>query len=316
MMRERDEVMNSKRDIHHAARKRGITREARSRAGKAAGFFILALFILSAGFPFAMMLSVSLQGMEQIYSPGLSLLPHPIRFANYADAMTSGNWARYLFNSAFTAGMATGLSLFINAMTGYAFARIEFPLRRSLFVLILAGMMIPPQVTLVPLFILMKNFPLMGGNNLFGAGGTGLVNTYAGLILPYVAGSFGVFMCRQFYLMFPKELDEAAKMDGCGRFRAFLSIYLPLSAPILGALVVLKFTAAWNEYTWPLVMTNNGADTITTVQLALTRFRNEGEIFWNQLMAATLVSSLAILIVFLSMQKYFVAGILNGSVKE
>lgn len=285
-------------------------------AGNLAGLFLLALFICSAGFPFIVMLSVSLQSMEQIYSPGLMLLPHPVHWANYTDAMTNGNWARYLFNSAFTSGTATALSLFINAMTGYAFARIEFPLRRPLFILILAGMMIPPQVTLVPLFILMKNFPFTGGNNLFGAGGTGLVNTYAGLILPYIAGSFGVFMCRQFYMMFPKELDEAAKMDGCGRFRAFRSIFLPLSAPILGALAVLKFTAAWNEYTWPLVMTNSGADTITTVQLALTRFRNEGEIFWNQLMAATLVSSLVILAVFMSMQKYFVAGILNGSVKE
>lgn len=285
-------------------------------AVKIAGLCILALFIVAAGFPFVVMLSVSLQRMDQIYSPGLTLLPHPVQFINYANALTNGNWARYLFNSAITSGTATALSLFINAMTGYAFARIAFPLRRPLFVLILAGMMIPPQVTLVPLFILMKNFPMMGGNDLFGVGGSGLVNTYAGLILPYIAGSFGVFMCRQFYMMFPKELDEAAKMDGCSRLRAFISVYLPLSAPILGALAVLKFTAAWNEYTWPLVMTNTGEDTITTVQLALTRFRNEGEIFWNQLMAATLVSSMVILLVFLSMQKYFVAGILSGSVKE
>ena len=284
--------------------------------GRIMGMLLLMLFLLAAGIPFLIMLSVSLQSMEQIYSPSLALLPNPVRFSNYMNAMTNGNWARYLFNSAYVAGMSTVLSLFINAMTGYAFARIAFPLKRPLFILILAGMMIPPQVTLVPLFIQMKQFPLADGNNLFGVGGTGLVDTYAGLILPYIAGSFGVFMCRQFYLMFPKELDEAAKMDGCGRFRTFRSIYLPLSAPILGALAVLKFTAAWNEYTWPLVMTNAGADTITTVQLALTRFRNEGEIFWNQLMAATMVSSLVILVVFLSMQKYFVAGILTGSVKE
>lgn len=287
-----------------------------TRTGKIIGIILLLVFLLAAAFPFFMMASVSLQGMDQVYSPELNLLPGPFRFDNYMRAMTNGNWARYLLNSLYVAGVSTLVSLFINAMTGYAFARIGFPFKRPLFVLILAGMMIPPQVTLVPLFILMKNFPLAGGNDILGAGGTGLVNTYAGLILPYAAGSFGVFLCRQFYTMFPRELDEAAKMDGCGRFRAFLGIYLPLSGPILGALAVLKFTGSWNEYTWPLVMTDTGADRITTVQLALTRFRNEGEIFWNELMAATLVSSAVILIIFLLLQRYFVAGLLAGSVKE
>jgi multiple sugar transport system permease protein len=201
-------------------------------------------------------------------------------------------------------------------MTGYAFARIRFRFRRALFILVLAGMMIPPQVTLVPLFVLMKHFPLAGGNDILGVGGTGLVDTYMGLILPYAAGSFGVFMCRQFYTLFPRELDEAARIDGCSRFGTFVRIYLPLSRPALAALAVLKFTGAWNEYTWPLVMTNTGADRITTVQLALTRFQNEGEIFWNQLMAATLVSLCVVFAVFLAMQKHFVAGLLAGSVKE
>ena len=280
------------------------------------GALLLAGFLIGAGFPFVVMLSISLQDMDQIYSAGLKIWPDPFVFANYRIALSTGNWLRYLGNSFYTAGVATILSLFINAMTGYAFARIQFPWRRSLFVLVLIGMMIPTQVTLVPLFIMIRHFPLAGGNNLFGQGGTGLVDTLTGLILPYAAGSFGVFMCRQFYVLFPAELDEAAKIDGCTRFRTFLAIYLPLSLPVLGALAVLKFTGAWNEYTWPLVMTNAGSDRITTVQLALTRFRNEGEIFWNQLMAATLTSSLVILAIFLSMQRYFVSGLLAGSVKE
>lgn len=287
-----------------------------SRAVRIAGAAALALFLIAAGFPFVAMASVSLQSMDQIYSPALSLLPRQPHFENYALALTAGNWARYLMNSLFVSGTATAVSLFVNAMTGYAFARIDFPLRRPLFMLVLVGMMIPAQVTLVPLFILIKNFPLAGGNNILGSGGTGLVNTYAGLILPYAAGSFGVFMCRQFFAMFPKELDEAAKMDGCTRFRAFVSIYLPLSPPLLGALAVLKFTGCWNEYAWPLVVTDTGADRITTVQLALTRFRNEGEIFWNQLMAATLVSSLVILLIFVFLQRSFVSGLFIGSVKE
>jgi multiple sugar transport system permease protein len=277
---------------------------------------LLLMFVVAAAFPFVVMLSVSLQDMNQIYAAGLSWLPRPARPVNYVTALSSGNWLRYIWNSLVVAGLATAISLFVNAMTGYAFARIRFPLRRSLFILVLAGMMIPPQVTLVPLFIMIRHFPLTGGNNWLGQGGTGLVDTLAGLILPFVAGSFGVFMCRQFYVLFPAELDEAAKIDGCSRFRTFVAIYLPLSTPVIGALAVLKFTGAWNEYTWPLVMTNTGADRITTVQLALTRFRNEGEIFWNQLMAATLVSSLVILVIFLSLQRYFVRGLLAGSIKE
>jgi len=181
---------------------------------------------------------------------------------------------------------------------------------------VLVGMMIPTQVTLVPLFVLVRSLPLLGGNNLLGQGGTGLVDTYAGLMLPYLAGSFGVFMTRQFYVMFPRELDEAAKLDGCSRFGAFVRVYLPLSGSILASLAVLKFIGAWNEYTWPLVMTNTGSGRITTVQLALTMFRNEGEIFWNLLMAATVVSTSVVLAVFLTLQKHFVAGVLAGSIKE
>lgn len=287
-----------------------------SRAVRVSGTILLALFVAAAGLPFAAMVSVSLQGMNQIYSPSLSLIPSPVRFENYAAALTGGNWLRYLLNSLLVAGLSTAVSLFVNAMTGYAFARIRFRFRNPLFILVLTGMMIPPQVTLVPLFVLMKNFPLCGGNDWLGRGGTGLVDTYAGLILPYAAGSFGVFLCRQFYLTFPGELDEAARIDGCSRFRAFVRIYLPLSRPALGALAALKFIGAWNEYTWPLVMTNTGADRVTTVQLALTRFQNEGEIFWNQLMAATLVSLTVVLAVFFALQKQFVAGMLAGGVKE
>ncbi len=280
------------------------------------GNIVLIIGVLITAFPFFVMLSVSLQSMSEIYSGELILIPKSWQFQNYADAMSNGNWPRYILNSIFVTTTATVVSLFINAMTGYVFARIRFPFRRTLFIMVLVGMMIPPQVTLVPLFVLVKNFPLVGGNNIFGQGGTGFVDTYLGLMLPFLAGSFGVFMCRQFYIMFPRELDEAAKMDGCGRFRAFVTIFLPLSKAVLASLAVLKFIGAWNEYTWPLVMTNTGSGRITTVQLALTTFRNEGEIFWNQLMAATLITTSVVFVVFLSMQKYFVAGILAGSVKE
>ncbi|MBE6930095.1 MAG: carbohydrate ABC transporter permease [Ruminococcaceae bacterium] len=279
------------------------------------GSAVLLISVIITAFPFWVMFSVSLQTMQEIYSHELNLWPS-FQWGNYAEAMTNGPWGRYILNSLYVTAGSTLISLFINAMTGYVFARMQFPWKRTLLVLVLIGMMIPTQVTLVPLFILVKNLPLVGGNNILGMGGTGLVDTYAGLMLPFIAGSFGVFMCRQFYIMFPKELDEAAKIDGCSRFGTFCRIYLPLSKALLASLGVLKFIGAWNEYTWPLVITNTGSGRITTVQLALTAFRNEGEIFWNLMMAATLVSTGIVLVVFVCLQKYFVAGILAGSVKE
>ncbi len=273
----------------------------------------IVLICLTTGFPLVMTLSVSLQTMNEVYSPNLNLIPAEFQFSNYVTAMHNGDWARYFQNSLIITVITVVISLVINSMSGFVFARIPFRGREPLFMLILIGMMIPAQVTLIPVFLLIRSVPFAGGNNWLGQGGTGLINTYAGLIIPYIAGSFGVFLCRQFYMGFPPELDDAARIDGCGRFGQFFRIYLPLSGPVLASLAVLKFTGTWNEYTWPLVMTKG--DAMKTVQLALGAFRNEGEVFWNQLMAATLVSGIPIYLLFFFAQKHFVSGLLAGSVK-
>ena len=274
----------------------------------------LAALLLAMGLPFLMTVSVSLQSMSDVYSASPVFLPRPIHFENYAAALRSGNWPRYFLNSLVVTGVTVVVSLLINSMSGFVFARIPFRGRGPLFLLILLGMMIPAQVTLIPVFSLIRSVPFAGGNNWLGQGGKGLMNTYAGLILPYVAGSFGVFLCRQYYISFPAELDDAAQIDGCGRLRQYLLIYLPLSGPVLASLGMLKFTGTWNEYTWPLVMTSG--DSMKTVQLALTGYRDEAEIFWNQLMAATLVSGIPIYLLFFFAQDAFVSGLLSGSVKS
>ena len=276
------------------------------------GLFV-AILVVSMGFPFLMALSVSLQTMSEIYSAQPVVIPRPPQFGNYAAALSTGNWACYFLNSLIVTMITVVISLGINSLSGFVFARIPFRGRNLLFLLILLGMMIPAQVTLVPVFNLVRSVPFAGGNNWLGQGGKGLMNTYAGLILPYIAGSFGVFLCRQFYVSFPAELDDAAQIDGCGRLRQFTSIYLPLSGPLLASLGMLKFTGTWNEYTWPLVMTSG--ERMKTVQLALTTFRDEAQIFWNQLMAATLASSLPIYLLFFFAQDAFVSGLLAGSVK-
>lgn len=284
-----------------------------SRAFRIFRRIFLAVLMVLMGFPFLMTISVSLQTMSEVYSASPVIIPKPPQFSNYVSALTNGNWLRYFFNSLVVTVITVVISLIINSMSGYVFARIPFRGRNLLFMLILLGMMIPAQVTLIPVFSLVRSVPFAGGNNWLGQGGKGLMNTYAGLILPYIAGSFGVFLCRQFYLGFPGELDDAAQIDGCGRLQQFIRIYLPLSGPVLASLGMLKFTGTWNEYTWPLVMTSG--DSMKTVQIALTSFRDEAQIFWNELMAATLVSSLPIYLLFFFAQDAFVSGLLAGSVK-
>jgi len=275
---------------------------------------LLALIVvIVVTFPFVVMLSISLQSKAELFSTSAILIPEKLLFSNYAEAMKTANWARYFFNSFFIATVVTAVSLVINSMAGYVFARIKFRFSKALFLIVLAGMMIPPQVTMIPVYSMLRAFPLVNGNDIFGNGGSGLIDTYAGMILPFIAGSFGVFLCRQYYVSFPRELDDAAKVDGCGRIRSFFSIYLPLSKPVLASLGVLKFTGTWNEYTWPLIMARS--DSMKTVQVALTLFRNESEIRWNLMMAATILISLSVYIVFGCAQKHFVNGILAGSVK-
>jgi len=198
-------------------------------------------------------------------------------------------------------------------MAGYVFARISFRFSNVLFMTVLIGMMIPAQVTMIPVFIMLRNAPLLGGNDIIGQGGSGLYDTLPGLILPFIAGTFGVFLCRQYYLTIPKELDDAAAIDGCGRFSAYCRIYIPLSGPLFASLGVLKFAGSWNEYTWPLIMTRS--ESTRTVQLAMSLFRTESGVDWSRLMAAAVMVSLPIFIIFIATQKRFVAGLTAGSVK-
>jgi multiple sugar transport system permease protein len=171
----------------------------------------------------------------------------------------------------------------------------------------------PPQVTMLPTFLIMAKFPLAGGNNLLGAGGTGLINTYAGLVIPLVSGSYGVFLCKQFYENFPRSLDEAAEIDGANKWRTYFTIYLPNSKAILATLGLLKAVSVWNDYMWPLIMTNS--ENMRTVQLALTMFKTDSGIMWNQMMAGSVLVALPMFVLFLCAQKYFIQGIVTSGLK-
>nr|WP_308628824.1 carbohydrate ABC transporter permease [uncultured Eisenbergiella sp.] len=276
-------------------------------------FLCMLFFCILIIVPFLIMFFTSLKTQAEISQAAFRLLPEQWLFSNYIEAMRSSDWGRFFWNSFYTTFLAVAISLVINSLAGYAFARMEFKGKDLLFLLALVGMMIPQQVTMLPNFAAMKYVPLAGGNNLFGQGGTGLINTYAGMVAPYIAGAFGVFLFRQFFMNFPKSLDDAAKIDGLGRLGAFIRVYLPLSKAIFATLIVFKTTSTWNEYTWPLIITTR--KNMWTVQLALSVFREEFLTQWNYLMAATTLIMLPLLVMYVFMQKYFVEGIVTTGIK-
>ncbi len=272
--------------------------------------FVLSVLIL---FPFVLMVVTSLKTMAEIHASSFVFIPKQFMFSNYVEAMSRGNWGLYFFNSCVVTAITVIISLIINSMAGFAFARLQFKGRNFLFILALIGMMVPPQVTMIPLFIILKKIPLVGGNDIFGQGGMGWVNSYMGMILPYIAGAFGVFLFRQFFLNFPAALDDAASIDGLSKFKTFLKIYVPLGKPIFAVLACFKATQTWCEYTWPLIITTS--DNMKTVQLALTMFKDDTVIIWNQMMAATTLITLPLIIVFLFAQRYFIEGIVTTGIK-
>lgn len=263
--------------------------------------------------PVIMMFLTSFKTMEEIKSSVFHLLPNSFSLTNYIDALGNGNWLIYFRNSLIITVSAVAFSLIFNSIAGYAFARLNFKGSKILFALLLIGLMMPAQVTILPTFLIMAKFPLMGGNNILGQGGTGMINTFVGLIIPLVSGSYGIFLCKQFYENFPKSLDEAAEIDGLGKWRIFFQIYLPNSKAILATLALMKGVAVWNDYLWPLVMTNS--ESRKTVQLALTMFKTETTIQWNQMMAAAMLIVLPMIFLFLFTQKYFVQGIVTSGLK-
>lgn len=272
---------------------------------------IIALIVM---FPFLVLLTTALKSDGEIAGGFVSLFPETALWENIPKAMGMGDWPRYFMNSFIITVVTVFCSLIINSLAGFAFARLYFKGKNVLFYCAMIGMMLPMQVMMLPVFLQIKEFPLFGGNNLFGDGGIGLINNYFGIILPLIAHPFGVFMSRQFYVGFPKELDEAANLDGCSMLAMYIRIYLPLSKPLFATLGLLKTVDTWNQYTWPLLVTNTTE--MQTVQLALNAFKGENVVQWNYLMAATIVIILPVLVLFIFLQKYFVQGIATTGMKD
>lgn len=264
-------------------------------------YLILILGALSMLVPFGWMVATSLMSTEQIYSFPPKLMPEPALWSNYPEAMKAIPLVRFFWNSLLVASLTTIGQMVTASMAGYAFARLKFPFRNGLFLLFLATMMIPPQVNVVPLFILMSKL--------------GWIDTYYALIVPGLFGAFGIFLLRQWFLGFPTELEQAARLDGCNPLQIYWHIALPTALPALATLGIFTFIATWNSFLWPLIVTNSEMMRTLPVGLAAFKgaFRETTE--WGQLMAAGVISVIPALGVFLVGQKYFIQGLMAGSLK-
>ncbi len=277
-------------------------------------FYTLALAVALVMFlPFYWSLLTSLKPNEDIFSIPIRWIPDGLTFEHYKTAFTTVPFALYYWNSFFLATAGVMANLFFGSLSGYAFAKLKFKLNKPLFTVLLAAMMIPGVVTLIPSFFVLKHLPLIGGNDLLGQGGNGLLNSFWGIIIPGASGSFAVFFMRQFFLSLPNDMMEMARIEGAGEFRIFWQFYLPLTKPALATLGIFTFQAGWNAFLWPMIILNDPAK--HTIQMGLQAFSYNYQTDYGPMMAGALVAVLPILILFIFLQKYFVQGIAFSGVK-
>ena len=223
----------------------------------------------------------------------------PFTLDNYVDVLISGPFGRYFFNSAFIAFIVVGGNLLFSSMVGYAFARRDFPWKNLLFILILGSLMIPPQVFMVPVFILMKNLNWL--------------NTYWALTLPTLVTPFNVFLMRQYISKLPTSLEDAARIDGANDFQIFFKVIMPLATPALAVVGINTFMGTWNTFLYPFILTNTPQ--MRTLPVGLALYKSLQGVDWVHLMAGSGITAIPVIIVFLAFQRYIIAGLTAGSTK-
>lgn len=260
---------------------------------------LLIIFGLSMVFPLAWMLLTSLQQPGADVMDLRRLLGGAVDWRNYSRIWADTNFARAVYNSGLVTVVVTLAQLFTSSMAAYAFARLRFKGRNAIFLGYLSTMMVPDVVTMIPVFILLRAI--------------GWIDTYWALILPAAFSAYGTFMLRQFFLSIPRELEEAAVIDGCTSWGIYWNVVLPLAKPAIAALGILTFMGSWRSFMWPLIVTQSR--NMVTAPVALSQFQELHGVQWTLLMAGSVIMLLPMLAVFVLGQRYFVSGIQLGAVK-
>ena len=255
---------------------------------------VLALMTI---FPLLWMLSISFKTQTEVFQP--HLWPKAPNWNNFIYVLTEAPFAQYLFNSFVVSAAVTVLALLFHTMAGYALARLRFPGREAVFLAIFSTFLVSLPVIIVPLFIIVRTM--------------GMLNSYAGLIVPAIFNAFGIFLLRQYYLSLPRELEEAAIVDGASYWRIYWSVVLPLSRPIIAALAILFFLANWNGFLWPLTVANDR--NLWLVQVGIANFKSQYAASWNYTMAASTIVALPMLLLFVIFQRQIMDSIKTTGLK-
>lgn len=272
---------------------------ARIDIGKMISYVVLITGGLTMAIPFIWMISTSLKSYASVFIFNINeikWIPDPIYWKNYIDVWKVVPFARFYLNSLFVCGCVTFAQVATSALAAYAFSRLKFPGREKLFFSYLATMMIPGSVTMIPVFVLMRIF--------------GWIDTYAALIIPAAFSAYGTFMLRQFFMTIPRDLEDAAKIDGCNYWGIFCKVILPLSKTALATLTIFVALGNWVSFMWPLLVTNSLEKRTLPVGLAyFQELYQYAQPDWGLLMAGSLVTMIPVVIMFLFSQKFFVEGI-------
>ncbi len=260
--------------------------------------FLLIIGAILMIVPFLWMISTSLKTYAEAMQFPPTIFPKDLKFSNYLQVFESVNFIQYYGNTIImTVGRTVG-QLFFCSLTAFAFARMDFKGKNVLFILILSVLMVPSQIVMIPSFVVMREL--------------GWIDTFYALITPGIFSAFGVFLLRQFFMSIPKELDEAAKLDGCSFFGIYWRIILPLSRPAMVALAIFAIISTWNDFMWPLIMTNS--DEMRVLSIGIASFQGQYATDYPLLMAGALMSTAPMIIVFILLQKHFIQGIaITGS---
>ena len=276
---------------------------------------LILLGLVVTALPFVWMTVSSLGGAGRIVKLGFDwsqFNPLTWTIQPFVDAWDWAGLKNFAVTSVIYSGSVTLLCTVTSSMAGYAFGRLRFPGRGLLFGLVLATVMIPRSVTMIPLFTLLLHIPLVGGNNIMGMGGKGLYDTLLGLVLPEMVGATSIFLCRQFFQTLPSDLEDAARIDGCTEVGIWRKIIIPLSGPVLTVVALFEFQRTWNAFLWPLIMSRS--EKLYTIQVGLYSLMSvwcdeSAMEYMSLIMASSVIAVLPVLVLFILFQRQFVQGI-------
>ncbi|ACR79582.1 MULTISPECIES: carbohydrate ABC transporter permease [Kosmotoga] len=277
-----------------------IKRDWRYRLRQTIAYSLLIFLLITTLFPLYIMISTSLKPEGNILPSWDTLIPKEVTFKNYVDVWKSANFNRYFLNSVIVTVSVTILNIILDSIVAYALSRKNFKGANLVLLIILATMMIPAQVLMIPLFILIKKLAMY--------------NTYWALILPFAVQGFGIFLMKQYFDGLPKSLDEAARIDGGGDFTILFRVLFPISRPAIAVLGINTFLTTWNSFLYPLIFTNT--DSMRTLPIGIAYFNTLHGIDYVHLMAGSSIATIPVIVVFLAFQKQIISGLVRGAVKE